>query len=91
MIIGQGIDQTILIKDRKEAIDVMHSARLSNVKQCFAHNNDPGTGLRLAYGYGGGLSQNYIAPFRGTPRMKTDIEWQIKSVDERPHTKSITD
>lgn len=77
LIIGQGIDQTILIADRKEAIEKLNGSKLSNVKQCFTHNNKPGTGLRLALGQYG-LSQSFIPQFVSTPRMKTDIEYQIK-------------
>jgi len=86
LIINQGIDQTILIHDRKEAIDVMNSARLANVKQCFAHNIKPGTGIRLGYGHGGGLSESYIPAFTGNPRMKTDIEYQINSQRDLVHS-----
>lgn len=78
LVINQGVDQTILIQDRREAIDTMSSARLQNVKQCFAFNIRPGEAVRLAYGYGGGLSQSYQAAFTGSPRMKTDVEYQIK-------------
>ena len=77
-MINQGIDQTILIQDRGEAIDTMKRARLQNVKQCFSFNIRPGEAVRLAYGHGGGLSQSYQPPFMGSPRMKTDLEYQIK-------------
>ena len=77
-MINQGIDQTILIQDRREAIDTMNRARLQNVKQCFAFNIKPGEAVRLGYGYGGGLSQSYQPAFMGSPRMKTDVEYQIK-------------
>ncbi len=50
------------------------------VKQCFTLNKVAGSGLRISRGYGGGLSQTFIDPFRGVPRMKTDIEYQIKFV-----------
>ena len=80
LIINQGIDQTILIRDRAEAIDEMNRERLHNVRQCFALNERPGDGIRLGYGFRGGLSQSYQPGFRGVPRMKTDIEYQIKYV-----------
>ena len=80
LIIGQGIEQTILIKDRSEAVDLMNTSRPHNVKQCFAQNNAPGTGLRLGYGAGGGLSESFVQRFQGIPRMKTDIEHQIRYV-----------
>lgn len=78
LIIGQSIDQTLLIENRKNAIDTMSNARLANVRQCFALNVRPGEGLRIAQGYRGGLSQSHIPAWRGSPRMKTDIEYQIK-------------
>ena len=53
LIIGQNIDQSILIQDRGNAIDTMNGARLQNVKQCFTLINKTGEGLRMGYGYGG--------------------------------------
>ena len=88
LVINQGIDQTILIQDRQEAIDTMSSERLHNVKQCFSFNIRPGEAVRLAYGWGGGLSQSYQPAFKGSPRMKTDVEYQIKYVC--PFIKSAT-
>ncbi|CAF9927782.1 MAG: Structural maintenance of chromosomes protein 6 [Alectoria fallacina] len=79
LIIGQSIDQSILIQDRGNAIDTMNGTRLQNVKQCFTLINKTGEGLRMGYGYGGGLSQSHVPAYRGPPRMKTDIEYQINS------------
>ena len=53
LIIGQSIDQSILIENRRDAIDTMNSARLPNVKQCFTLIKKTGEGLRMNYGYGG--------------------------------------
>ena len=53
LIIGQSIDQSILIENRGVAIDTMNSARLPNVKQCFTLIKKTGEGLRMNYGYGG--------------------------------------
>ncbi|KAL2056405.1 hypothetical protein ABVK25_003428 [Lepraria finkii] len=86
LVINQGIDQTILIQDRQEAIDTMSSERLHNVKQCFSFNIRPGEAVRLAYGWGGGLSQSYQPAFKGSPRMKTDVEYQINSQRETLQT-----
>lgn len=79
MIINQAIEQTILIDNRQDAVNTMSDTRLQNVKQCFAPNVRPGTGIRFSYGWGGGLSENYVPAFNGPPRMKTDVEFQIKS------------
>ena len=56
----------------------MNASKLANVKQCYAHNNKRGTGIRYAYSPGGGLSEAYIGAFNGTPRMRTDTEYQIR-------------
>ena len=77
LIINQAVEQTVLMEDRGKAIAAMKSTRLTNVKQIFSQNNKRGTGLRLNYGYGGNLAQNYIPEYQGVPRMKTDIEYQI--------------
>lgn len=78
LIIGQAVDQTILIEKRSHAVEMMNASRLSNVKQCYAHNIKRGTGIRYAYSPGGGLSEAYIGAYNGRPRMKTDIEYQIR-------------
>lgn len=78
LIIGQAIDQTILVEKRPDAVELMNASRLRNVKQCYAHNIKRGTGIRYAYSPGGGLSEAYIGASNGTPRMKTDIEYQIR-------------
>lgn len=80
LIINQIIDQTILIDDRRDAIAIMDDNKLLNVKQCLTPNNDPGTGLRLAYAYGGGLTQSYQQAWRGNPRMHLDKDSYIRFV-----------
>ncbi|KAL8721353.1 MAG: hypothetical protein Q9225_001965 [Loekoesia sp. 1 TL-2023] len=79
LIINQAIEQTILIDNRPDAVNAMSDARLQNVKQCFTPNVRPGTGIRFSYGWGGGLTENYVAAFNGPPRMKTDVEFQINA------------
>lgn len=79
LIINQAIEQTILIDNRQDAVNTMSDTRLQNVKQCFAPNVRPGTGIRFSYGWGGGLSENFVAAFNGPPRMKTDVEFQINA------------
>ena len=68
----------MLIEDRETAIDTMNSGRVNNLRQCFALTNKRGEGVRLGYGFGGGLSQTHMPAWNGLPRMKTDIEYQIK-------------
>ena len=79
LIISQGIEQAILIEDRKEATDRMDAARLRNVKQCFSINPAKvGAGVRTTYGWGGTLSSTYVEPYQGLSRMRTDDELQIR-------------
>lgn len=63
----------------------MHDGgKLRNVKQCFSVNDrKPGWGIRWGYGRGGEPTSAPIPPFQGRPRMKTDIESQIRSVMNR--------
>lgn len=79
LVINQSIEQTVLTKAREDGVAALEGPNRINVRQCFSLNAHRG-GLRLSYGYDGGLTQNFIEPFRGIPRMKTDIEYQIKSV-----------
>lgn len=79
LIISQAIEQTILMDKREDAVNLMSDSRLQNVKQCFTPNKRPGTGLRYSYGWGGGLTENYVPAFSGPPRMKTDVEFQINA------------
>ncbi|KAL9026519.1 MAG: hypothetical protein Q9196_004825 [Gyalolechia fulgens] len=79
LIINQAIEQTILIENRQDAVNTMSDTRIQNVKQCYAPNVRPGTGIRFSYGWGGGLSENYVPAFNGPPRMKTDVEFQISA------------
>ncbi|KAL8649422.1 MAG: hypothetical protein Q9210_004404 [Variospora velana] len=76
LIINQMIEQTMLHDDRKEAVNLMSDSRLQNVKQCFTPNKN-GAGSRYSYGWGGNLVENYIPAYKGTARMKTDVEFQI--------------
>ncbi|KAL8953621.1 MAG: hypothetical protein Q9222_000547 [Ikaeria aurantiellina] len=79
LIINQAIEQTILVASRADAVNAMSDARLRNVKQCFTHNVRSGTGIRFSYGFGGGLSENFVPAFNGPPRMKTDVEFQVNA------------
>lgn len=82
LIINQVVEQTLLIEDRSQAIAAMYEqGRLRNVKQCFSMNDQRnGWGVRLAYGWQGAENISPMPPYQGKPRMKTDIESQIRSV-----------
>ncbi|MCJ1246552.1 Structural maintenance of chromosomes protein 6 [Trapelia coarctata] len=81
LIINQAIEQTILIEDNQEAVQKMDRGRLRNVKQCYALT-DKGA-QRLTYGFGGNLQSTAVGRYRGIPRMKTDIEIQIRLQQEK--------
>lgn len=78
MIINQAIEQTVLTERRNDGVEALEGPMSRNIRQCFTLNVKPGSGLRLSRGFNSGLSQSYIEPFRGIPRMKTDIEYQIR-------------
>ena len=60
----------------------MNNGHVRNVKQCFSLNDSArvGSGIRLVHGYANNLSSTSIDPYTGAPRMKTDIEYQIRFV-----------
>ena len=76
LVINQAIEQTILIEDNEEARERMLKTVFPNVKQCYSFK-DRG-GVRLTYASKGGLNSTFIDPFSGMPRMKTDVEAQIR-------------
>ena len=80
MIINQGIEQTILIEDMTEARNIMDQTRLNNVRACYSKNDKakPGAGVRLTYGWENTLSSTFVDSYKGPPRMKTDVEYQIR-------------
>ena len=83
LIIGQGIDQTILVEDLIEAHRLMDGERLVNVKQCLSiQKTNRAAGARTAYGFGAALSETYVPPWQGSPRMRTDIEFQMNNKRE---------
>ena len=65
-----------------EAKSIIKDGHVRNVKQCFSLNNSArvGSGIRLAPGYANTLSSHAIDPYNGAPRMKTDVEYQIRFV-----------
>ncbi len=80
LVIQHGIEQTILIASMEEASKVLYgSDRPRNVRRCysFAPVGRRG-GLHLTYTRSGEASQDPIAEWTGPPRMRTDIEAQIR-------------
>jgi chromosome segregation ATPase len=83
MIINQGIEQTVLIEDRKEAREFMIS-RPQNVKQIFAmHDDRSGGGIRFGWSSSGGLSSGPIQDYRRPPRMQTNLEDHVRMERQR--------
>lgn len=80
LIIGQNIEQTLLIEDQKDAYRVMYQgAKPANVKQCFTmHPSKRGWAQR--YGYIGRNRNEDIGPVRPLarePRLQTNIASQV--------------
>lgn len=84
LIINQAIEQTVLIEDRREGEQLMYAgARPKNVKQCFTLHSGSGRrgwGIRLGFmqGNGNNATSSPIKPPHGKPRMKTDVDSQIR-------------
>lgn len=80
LVIQHGIEQTILIANMEEASEVLYgSDRLHNVRRCYSFDpNSKRRGLHLTYTRSGEASQDPIAEWNGAPRMRTDIEAQIR-------------
>jgi chromosome segregation ATPase len=80
LIITQGIEQTILVERREDAMKILfEGTKPQNVRQCFClHDNQRGWGLRLGYMRGlGNQAISPIAPTGRKPRMKTNAESQL--------------
>ncbi|KAI9743277.1 MAG: Structural maintenance of chromosomes protein 6 [Claussenomyces sp. TS43310] len=80
LIISQGIEQTILVEKRKDAVRILYdNGRPRNVKQCFCLNDGRrGWGIRLSYMAGSNEgSSGPIQPTGRSPRMKTDSDSQV--------------
>lgn len=80
LIINQGIEQTILVEKRKDAVRIMYdNGKPRNVKQCFCLNEGRrGWGIRLSYMAGSNEgSSSPIQPTGRLSRMKTDSDSEI--------------
>lgn len=68
---------------REEAVALMNGQRLRNVKACLAQNDraGKGTGVRLTYSHMNAISSSPVLAFQGAPRMKTDVEYQIRQAE----------
>lgn len=81
LIINQGVDQTVLIKDFQEAQAFMfRDERVPppNVKQTICFAERAGSGIRMAFTAGGGGTTGPVKKWEGRPRMQTDHEAQVR-------------
>lgn len=80
LVINHGIEQMLLIENVEEASKIMFDgARPRNVKRCYCiDSRDRRRGIHLAFNRTGDPSQSPIPAFTGRPRMKTDIDIQIR-------------
>jgi hypothetical protein len=80
LIINQGIDQTVLIADRQEAVNLNRS-RPAHVKQIFCFHDDQerrtGAGHRLAASASGNEGMSPIYPWKAAPRMLADVQARL--------------
>ncbi|KAL9114162.1 MAG: hypothetical protein Q9227_001934 [Pyrenula ochraceoflavens] len=84
LVIQHGIEQTILIASLTDATAVMYgSERPRNVRRCYCINShNKRKGHHLAYMRNGEPTQDPIQEWTGKPRMKTDLEVQIRLQQE---------
>lgn len=92
-IINQSIEQTVLIRDREEAVRFMdvrsHGGRPPpHVKRTFAmHDTKPREGHSFTYTLSGDSSMGPIRPYDRPSRMNTDDEYQI--TEARNHLQTL--
>lgn len=72
----------MLIENVEEASKILfEGGRVRNVRRCLCIDaRDRRRGVTLSYGRTGEPSQAPVAPYVGRPRMKSDIDSQIKYV-----------
>jgi structural maintenance of chromosomes protein 6 len=80
LVIAHAIEQTILIEDLQEASKVLYEgARPRNVKMCFSLDPiNKRRGYLQKYTGHGNASQDPLLEWSGPPRMRTDIEAQVR-------------
>lgn len=89
LIISMGIEQSILVHHRTDALRVLYDGpKPKNVRQCFClHDKARGHGFRLGYAGRNGINRDMtpVQPPKNRSRMKTDIESQITYQRETVH------
>ncbi|KAI1608713.1 myosin ATPase [Exophiala viscosa] len=83
LVIGNAIEQTILIPDLTEASNTLFGGEpLRNVKRCFCFGTDRRRGGVLLSLRNGHAAQDPAHAWTGTPRMATDIDDLIRRQQE---------
>lgn len=85
LIINQAADQTVLISDRNKAYAFMYPAngqKPQNVKVTMSFAADRGAAIRYEYTGRGASKSSNVPPWQGPPRMKSDIQDQIRITKE---------
>lgn len=87
LVINSTFEQIMLIEIENEAHDLMSSQRIQNVKACLTlDQKQPGTGHNLTWNSrGSGISSQYIDRYKGIPRMKSNVEDQIRVQQQVVH------
>ncbi|KAK4994643.1 Structural maintenance of chromosomes protein 6 [Elasticomyces elasticus] len=84
LIINQAIEQTVLIRDYREATGFLYdqASQPQNVRVVIAENPNQnehrGMGIRYTYTRGGARSSGPVRAWPRSGRMKTDVEAQIR-------------
>ncbi|PKX91567.1 DNA repair protein SMC6 [Aspergillus novofumigatus IBT 16806] len=80
LIINHGIEQMLLIERLEDASSVLFDGpRPKNVKRCYCiDGTDRRRGIHLSYSRTGDPSQAPVQAYNGSPRMKSDLESQIR-------------
>lgn len=86
LVVNVSIDQTVLIRNRAECEEFMIGARRpANVRaaMCFASRGS--AGIRYESTRTGAQKSSPVDEWKGPPRMKTDMEAQIRLQQEKVH------
>ncbi|KAF2459353.1 DNA repair protein [Lineolata rhizophorae] len=84
LVIANGIEQTVLIENRSDAMDFMtRGQRPVNVRQCYCFQDGSSSeGIRIGFTSSGQETTSPIEAWRKNPRMQTNIQDRIKAEEE---------
>lgn len=80
LIINHGIEQMLLVEKLEEASSILFDGpRPRNVKRCYSIDEaDKRRGIHLSYSRTGDPNQAPVQAYGGSPRMKSDLDSQIR-------------